>query len=62
MQQRFPEIIGSRPPIIREVEIGGRGTFYRVRIPASSQDEAADLCARLKSAGADCFVGPSEGT
>jgi hypothetical protein len=60
MQERFPNIIGNRPPVIRKVDLGGRGTFYRVRIPTGSRDEARNICAQLKAAGGECFVGPAD--
>ena len=42
---------------ILQANVAGRGVFYRVRICANSRAEAANLCQRLKSAGADCFIG-----
>ncbi|WMS42421.1 SPOR domain-containing protein [Acuticoccus sp. MNP-M23] len=57
LQNRFPSILGSVQPIIMAADLPGRGRFFRVRLAANSRGEAAALCQRLKSAGADCFIG-----
>ncbi|SDU12553.1 SPOR domain-containing protein [Stappia sp. ES.058] len=56
LQQRYAGVLGGVSPVIQRADLGDRGTFYRVRIPASSRDDAISLCERLKSAGGDCFV------
>ncbi|MDJ0929630.1 SPOR domain-containing protein [Breoghania sp.] len=56
MQWRFPSILGNLQAVYPSVDLGDRGTFYRVRIVAGDQAEADDLCSRLKTAGGDCFV------
>ncbi|MXN64560.1 hypothetical protein GR183_06555 [Stappia sp. GBMRC 2046] len=56
LQNRFPSVLGSVTPVIQRADLGDRGVFYRVRIPASSRDEAIGLCENLKAAGGDCFV------
>ncbi|NRG18873.1 SPOR domain-containing protein [Rhizobiales bacterium] len=56
LQGRFPSVLGSVTPVIQRADLGDRGVFYRVRIPASSRDEAIGLCENLKAAGGDCFV------
>lgn len=53
---RYTSVIGGRGVDIKKAEIAGKGTYYRVRIPAGSRDEANNLCARLKSAGGSCIV------
>lgn len=56
LQRRFGTVLGGVNPVIQRADLGDRGTFYRVRIPAGSRDEAISLCERLKTAGGDCFV------
>lgn len=56
MGQRYASVIGSHKLEIQTAEIAGKGTYYRVRIPAQSASEASELCSRLKSAGGSCFV------
>ncbi|WP_029057179.1 SPOR domain-containing protein [Stappia stellulata] len=56
LQRRYSGVLGGVTPVIQRADLGDRGTFYRVRIPSSSRDDAISLCERLKSAGGDCFV------
>lgn len=56
LQRRYGSVLGGVSPVIEQADLGDRGTFYRVRIPTSSRDDAISLCERLKSAGGDCFV------
>ncbi|MEM8855343.1 MAG: SPOR domain-containing protein, partial [Pseudomonadota bacterium] len=57
LKSRYASILGGAEPVIMEADLGTRGRFYRVRIATSTRQEAARLCTRLKSAGADCFIG-----
>ena len=41
---------------VQRVDLGERGIFYRVRVPANSTADANALCNSLKSAGGDCFT------
>jgi len=56
LSKKFAELIGGRGVDIRKAEIAGKGTYYRVRIPAGSREEANALCTRYKSAGGSCLV------
>jgi hypothetical protein len=56
LQRRYPALLGGRKPNIVPVNLADRGTFYRVRVAAASQGDAANLCASLKAAGGDCIV------
>ncbi|MEM1376051.1 MAG: SPOR domain-containing protein [Pseudomonadota bacterium] len=53
---RFRSVLGGRGVAIRQADIPGRGTFYRVQVDAASRQDANNLCARYKSAGGDCIV------
>ncbi|MBD8554629.1 SPOR domain-containing protein [Rhizobium sp. CFBP 8762] len=53
---KFAGIIGGRGVDIRKADIAGKGTYYRVRIPAGSRSEANALCSRYKGAGGSCIV------
>ncbi|MEM0906615.1 MAG: SPOR domain-containing protein [Pseudomonadota bacterium] len=59
LKSRFPSLIGAADPKIVAADVAGKGRYYRVRIGASSRTEAANLCDRIKNAGADCFIGPN---
>ncbi|MDX3925443.1 MAG: SPOR domain-containing protein [Shinella sp.] len=56
LSSRFANVIGGRGVDIRRADIAGRGTYFRVRIPAGSREEANALCSRYKSAGGSCLV------
>jgi cell division septation protein DedD len=57
LQSRYPNVLGDRSPLIRRVELGGKGIFYRAQIgPFDTAEKAQQLCARLKSAGGHCMV------
>ncbi|CDZ60444.1 Hypothetical protein NGAL_HAMBI2605_10140 [Neorhizobium galegae bv. orientalis] len=54
---KFGNVIGGRGVDIKSAEIAGKGTFYRVRIPAGSKNDAVALCERYRAAGGTCLVG-----
>ncbi|MCO6186157.1 SPOR domain-containing protein [Rhizobium sp. L1K21] len=56
LSSRFASVIGGRGVDIQRADIEGKGTYYRVRIPAGTRDEAVDLCQRYKAAGGSCLV------
>jgi len=56
ISRKYASVIGSRGANIVKAEVDGKGTMYRVRISASSRDEAISLCGDLKAAGGSCFV------
>jgi cell division septation protein DedD len=57
LQSRYPHVLGGRSPLIRRVELGENGIFYRAQIgPFDTVEQAKQLCARLKSAGGRCMV------
>ncbi|NVD41248.1 SPOR domain-containing protein [Ensifer sp. HO-A22] len=56
LSNKFGSVIGGRGVDIRKAEIAGKGTYYRVRIPAGSREEANALCSRYKGAGGSCLV------
>ncbi|ERL47472.1 Cystathionine beta lyase protein [Candidatus Micropelagos thuwalensis] len=50
-------IIGNREPLVKEVDLGERGKFYRVNIHGFvSLDAANEFCSALKENGQDCLV------
>ncbi|WP_234188816.1 SPOR domain-containing protein [Shinella sp. NM-101] len=56
LSSKFGNVIGGRGVDIKKAEIPNKGTFFRVRIPAGSREEANTLCSRYKSAGGSCLV------
>ena len=56
MAQRYGTMLQGKGVNIVKAEVPGKGTYYRVRIPAASKNDAVALCERLKSQGGTCFV------
>ncbi|MFN7102780.1 MAG: SPOR domain-containing protein [Pseudorhizobium sp.] len=56
LSSKFASVIGGRGVDIRAAEIAGKGTFYRVRIPAGSKEDAVRLCESYRAAGGSCLV------
>ena len=56
LSAKFGSVIGGRGVDIKAAEIAGKGTFYRVRIPAGSKADAVALCEKYRSAGGTCLV------
>jgi hypothetical protein len=58
LQKKFPAILGDRPPLVLRGAMAGRGSasWYRVRVAETTRERAAQLCAKLESAGGKCLV------
>ncbi|SMC64568.1 SPOR domain-containing protein [Rhizobium sp. RU36D] len=56
LSAKFSGVIGGRGVDIKAAEVAGKGTYYRVRIPAGTKAEAEALCGRYKAAGGSCLV------
>jgi hypothetical protein len=57
LQTKFPNELGSRPPVIRRADLGSKGVYYRTMVgPFRSAQEASQFCASYKSAGGQCVV------
>jgi cell division septation protein DedD len=57
LQAKFPNELGGRQPIIRRVDLGNKGVFYRTMVgPFASAHEASQFCANYKASGGQCMV------
>ncbi len=57
LQGKFPNVLGSRAPLIKRADLGEKGVFYRAMVgPFGSRDEAVQFCGNLKTAGGQCVV------
>ena len=56
LARRYGGVLQGREVNIVKAEIAGKGTFWRVRVPAPTRHEAIGLCESYKSAGGNCFV------
>jgi hypothetical protein len=57
LQAKYPQQLGGRQPLIRRVDLGAKGIYYRAMVgPFGSSEEASRVCSSLKAAGGSCFV------
>jgi hypothetical protein len=56
LARRYSSVLEGRPVNIVKADIAGKGTFWRVRVPAPSRNDAIALCETYKAAGGNCFV------
>jgi hypothetical protein len=58
LQGRFPALLSDRAPMIVAGRIAGRGnrSLHQMRVPAATREEAQEICAKLRAAGASCVV------
>ncbi|MBI5129756.1 MAG: SPOR domain-containing protein [Rhodopseudomonas palustris] len=56
LQGKFPSVLGSRAPLIKRADLGGKVVYRAMVGPFGSSDEATQFCGNLKSAGGQCFV------
>lgn len=54
--RRYGNVLNGHPANIVKAEIAGKGTFWRVRVPAATRNDAITLCESYKAAGGNCFV------
>jgi hypothetical protein len=57
LQAKYPNQLGGRQLIIRRVDLGATGIYYRALVgPFASAEKAASFCSELKAAGGDCII------
>ena len=57
LQSKFPNVLGSKSPVIKRADLGEKGVYYRAMVgPFGSPDEASQFCGSLKTAGGQCVV------
>lgn len=56
VRRRFGSLLTGEPLEVQRAELGERGIYFRVRMPASSVEAANSVCASIKLNGGDCFV------
>jgi cell division protein FtsN len=56
-QSKHATLLNGFGPDVQKVDLGEKGTWYRLRIASfSDKDAAAALCERLKAQGGSCFL------
>ncbi len=56
LQGKYPGQLGGKQAVIRKVELGEKGTYYRAMVPAGDAAEANQVCSGIKAAGGSCLV------
>ena len=57
LQAKYPEPAWRPQPMIRRVDLGDKGIYFRAMVgPFASGNEASQLCSSLKAAGGQCIV------
>lgn len=56
MATRYGVLFSGSSPEIQRVDLGERGIYYRVLVPAASRDAAANICTNIRAAGGDCLL------
>ncbi|MBI2716330.1 MAG: SPOR domain-containing protein [Rhizobiales bacterium] len=57
LQGKYPGQLGGKQPLIRKVDLGAKGIYYRVMVgPFATGNEASTLCSSLKAAGGQCII------
>lgn len=54
--RRYGSLFNGVQPSIIKADVSGRGTHYRVVIPAATLSGAEQLCSAIKAKGGDCFA------
>ncbi|VAW21119.1 hypothetical protein MNBD_ALPHA11-2076 [hydrothermal vent metagenome] len=56
LQSRFSSSLQGGSLLVRRVDLGTRGIYYRVQLPTNTLAQANSICESIKGAGGDCFV------
>jgi hypothetical protein len=56
MTARYGSLFGGNKLVVQQVDLGQKGIRWRVRLPAASLADAANICAQIKAQGGDCFA------
>lgn len=58
LQGKYPSVLGSQASVVKRVDLGEKGVYYRAFAgPFSSADQATQLCSSLKAAGGpQCLI------
>ena len=56
LSNRFSSLFGGSEAEIHRVDLGTKGVWYRVLVPANSRGSANSICMDIKNAGGDCIL------
>jgi cell division protein FtsN len=55
-KHKHASLVGSLSSDVKRVDLGAKGTWFRLRIVAGTKAEASALCTKLKAEGGDCLL------
>ncbi len=56
LNNRYGSLFGGNQLVIQSADLGQKGVWYRVKLPAASVADAQNMCASIKANGGDCIV------
>ncbi len=56
LSARYASLLNGVQLEVSRADLGERGTYYRVRVPAASRENAAQFCASVVASGGDCLA------
>ena len=56
LNNKFGSLFGGTKLVVQAADLGQKGTWYRVKLPASSLASAQAVCSDIKANGGDCIV------
>ena len=56
LNNRFGSLFGGNRLEVQSADLGQKGTWYRVKLPAASLADAQSVCSDIKANGGDCIV------
>jgi hypothetical protein len=56
LQAKYPSQLGGKQPLIRQVDLGAKGVYYRAMVGPMASEDASQLCSGLKAAGGQCII------
>ncbi len=56
LNSKFGSLFGGNQLVVQSADLGQKGTWYRVKLPAASLGDASQMCAQIKANGGDCIV------
>jgi hypothetical protein len=54
-KSKHASLLSGTSPDVKQVDLGAKGTWYRLRIATGDKSAAAALCEKLKAEGGACF-------
>jgi hypothetical protein len=57
LEGKFGSVLNGQPHFVYRIDLGAKGTYYRAMVgPFASNEQASQVCSRLKAAGGSCFI------